>query len=133
MLPGTRGPECPRCHSPHWWLRVHDLRYSALSAWLAAGYTPHAAARPAGHSTITLLSIYGHGLEEQDKAIARGADGLGLHQKGDMIRHGACPVGVGGGPVSFGHLPASRFHIEERRFIFLVASNSEAMFHLFVA
>jgi hypothetical protein len=26
------------------------------------------------HSTITLLSIYGHGLEEQDREIARKAE-----------------------------------------------------------
>ena len=67
-------PICPRCHEPHWHLRVHDLRHSALSAWLASGHTPQAVARRGGHSTITLLSIYGHGLEEQDREIARKAE-----------------------------------------------------------
>jgi integrase len=64
-------PICPRCQVPHWHLRVHDLRHSALSAWLADKYTPQAVARRAGHSKITLLAIYGHGLEEQDREIAR--------------------------------------------------------------
>ena len=67
-------PICPRCHEPHWHLRVHDLRHSALSAWLASGHTPQAVARRGGHSTITLLSIYGHGLEEQDREIAKKAE-----------------------------------------------------------
>jgi integrase len=67
-------PVCPRCHDRHWHLRVHDLRHSALSAWLAAKHTPQAVARRAGHSKITLLSIYGHGLDEQDQEIARQED-----------------------------------------------------------
>jgi integrase len=67
-------PRCARCGEQHWRLRVHDLRHSALSAWLAAGHTPQAVARRGGHSTITLLSIYGHGLEEQDREIARKAE-----------------------------------------------------------
>jgi len=32
-------PRCARCGEQHWRLRVHDLRHSALSAWLAAGHT----------------------------------------------------------------------------------------------
>jgi integrase len=67
-------PRCARCGEQHWRLRVHDLRHSALSAWLAAGHTPQAVARRGGHSTITLLSIYGHGLEEQDREIAKKAE-----------------------------------------------------------
>jgi integrase len=67
-------PLCPRCHDLLWHLRVHDLRHSALSAWLADKHTPQAVARRAGHSKITLLSIYGHGLDEQDREIARQDD-----------------------------------------------------------
>jgi len=69
-----RAPVCPKCKTPHWHLRIHDLRHSALSAWLAEKSTPQAVARRAGHTKITLLSIYGHGLDEQDQEIARNAD-----------------------------------------------------------
>jgi integrase len=55
--PWEGAPICPRCHEPHWHLRIHDLRHSALSAWLASGHTAQAVARRAGQPTITLLSI----------------------------------------------------------------------------
>ena len=60
---------CPRCHDLHWHLRVHDLRHSALSAWLAAGHTPRPPRRPL-HDHAP-LSIYGHGLDDQDTSTGR--------------------------------------------------------------
>jgi integrase len=62
-------------------LRIHDLRHTAVSLWLAAGADPVVVARRAGHSsTVTVMDRYGHAsVERQDHltdaldAMARGA------------------------------------------------------------
>ena len=80
----TDAPRCKKCDTDHWYIRVHDLRHSALSAWLAEKNTPQAVAKRAGHSKITLLSIYGHGMESQDKEMADQAESRffrGLHPR----------------------------------------------------
>jgi integrase len=50
-------------------LRIHDLRHTAVSLWIAAGATPLEIARWAGHtSTWVVLDRYGHllpGLEDR--------------------------------------------------------------------
>ena len=47
-------------------LRVHDLRHTAATFWLAAGLTVHAVADLLGHTDATLvLSLYGHALPRE--------------------------------------------------------------------
>ncbi|GAA1799378.1 site-specific integrase [Leucobacter iarius] len=42
-------------------MRVHDLRHTAASIWLAAGITPYEVSRWMGHASVTTTdSIYGH-------------------------------------------------------------------------
>ena len=42
-------------------LRVHDLRHTAISFWIAAGYDPTTVAALAGHSSVsTVFDRYGH-------------------------------------------------------------------------
>lgn len=50
-------------------LRPHDLRHSAISMWIAAGWTPKEIATRAGHtSTSFVLDRYGHLFEDHDDA-----------------------------------------------------------------
>jgi integrase len=47
-------------------LRVHDLRHSAATHWLAAGLTVHAVAALLGHADAALvLRLYGHALPSE--------------------------------------------------------------------
>ena len=42
-------------------LRIHDLRHTAVSLWIAAGASPNEIAARAGHrSVVTVLDRYGH-------------------------------------------------------------------------
>lgn len=66
-------------------VRVHDLRHTAVSLWIAAGANPKEVARRAGHTSVrTVFDIYGHLLPtdadqgiEQLEAMARSADSEG--------------------------------------------------------
>ena len=60
-------------------LRIHELRHTAVSLWIAAGASPVEVAKWAGHSrTQTVFDVYGHlmpGTEEQvTDALDRMAD-----------------------------------------------------------
>lgn len=42
-------------------VRVHDLRHTAVSLWIAAGYDPKEIAQQAGHTSVRVaFDIYGH-------------------------------------------------------------------------
>ncbi|PPG07099.1 MULTISPECIES: tyrosine-type recombinase/integrase [unclassified Rathayibacter] len=42
-------------------MRVHDLRHTAASLWLAAGFQPYEVSRWLGHSSVTTTdTIYAH-------------------------------------------------------------------------
>jgi integrase len=42
-------------------LRFHDLRHTAITAWLQDGTDPVTASRMAGHASVTItLDLYGH-------------------------------------------------------------------------
>ena len=42
-------------------LRVHDLRYTAASVWLASGADPNVVQRVLGHATAAItMDLYGH-------------------------------------------------------------------------
>ena len=48
-------------------LRIHDLRHTAVSLWIAAGHEPKQIAAWAGHrSIVTVYDRYGHLLEHDD-------------------------------------------------------------------
>jgi integrase len=54
-------------------LRIHDLRHTAVSLWIAAGVEPLEIARRAGHTSVSfVLDRYGHLLDRpDDPSIAR--------------------------------------------------------------
>jgi integrase len=48
-------------------LRIHDLRHTAVSLWIAAGHEPKEIAAWAGHrSVVTVYDRYGHLLNQDD-------------------------------------------------------------------
>jgi len=52
-------------------LRVHDLRHTAATFWLAAGLTVHAVAELLGHTDAALvLRLYGHALPAERSTAA---------------------------------------------------------------
>jgi integrase len=56
-------------------VRVHDLRHTAVSLWIAAGANPKEVARRAGHTSVrTVFDVYGHLLPDADDALV---DALG--------------------------------------------------------
>jgi integrase len=66
-------------------LRVHDLRHTAISLWIADGVNPKKIAARAGHTSVRfVLDTYGHLYREDDSqeleradariALARAAD-----------------------------------------------------------
>lgn len=74
-------PVFPRCHRRSWrnilkaaklpGLRVHDLRHTAATFWLAAGLTVHAVADLLGHTDASLvLRLYGHALPAETTSAA---------------------------------------------------------------
>lgn len=58
-------------------LRIHDLRHTAISLWIAAGASPTEIARRAGHtSVVTVLDRYGHLLPGLDDRVTDALDAL---------------------------------------------------------
>lgn len=58
-------------------LRIHDLRHTAVSLWLAAGASPVEVARWAGHSsTVTVLDRYGHVLPRAEERVTAALDAM---------------------------------------------------------
>ena len=56
-------------------LRVHDLRHTAASIWLAYGADPKVVQRVLGHATATMtMDLYGHLL---DASLWLAADKIG--------------------------------------------------------
>jgi integrase len=51
-------------------LRIHDLRHTAVSLWIAAGASPKEVAARAGHTSVSfVLDRYGHLFPESDAAL----------------------------------------------------------------
>ena len=51
-------------------LRIHDLRHTAVSLWIADGADPKRVATLAGHtSVVVVLDRYGHLYPEQDDEL----------------------------------------------------------------
>lgn len=51
-------------------LRMHDLRHTAISLWIAAGANPKQIAVRAGHTSVSVvLDRYGHLLPQHDDAL----------------------------------------------------------------
>ncbi|HET6751988.1 MAG TPA: tyrosine-type recombinase/integrase, partial [Actinomycetes bacterium] len=51
-------------------LRIHDLRHTAVSLWVAAGASPKEVAARAGHTSVrTVLDVYGGLYPESDAAL----------------------------------------------------------------
>ena len=56
-------------------LRVHDLRHTAISLWIASGIDPNAVAALAGHSSVsTVFDRYGHLWPNRAEEHMRGLD-----------------------------------------------------------
>jgi integrase len=59
-------------------VRVHDLRHTAVSLWIATGANPKEVARRAGHTSVrTVFDVYGHLLPDADDALVDALDVLG--------------------------------------------------------
>jgi integrase len=57
--------------------RIHDLRHTAISLWIAAGDDPKKIAVRAGHrSVVTVFDRYGHLMEHDDDDPTAGLDAL---------------------------------------------------------
>jgi integrase len=58
-------------------LRIHDMRHTAVSLWIAAGTDPKTIATWAGHRSVaTVLDRYGHLFDHDDDDPTRGLDAL---------------------------------------------------------
>lgn len=58
-------------------MRIYDLRHSCLSNLMAAGHSPVAVSKQAGHSTVTLtLNTYGHAVPGSAEDVANTLDGF---------------------------------------------------------
>jgi integrase len=58
-------------------LRIHDLRYTAVALWIAAGGNPKAVSARAGHSSVSFtLDRYGHLHPEADAVLRDHLDAL---------------------------------------------------------
>lgn len=58
-------------------LRIHDLRHTAISLWIAAGAHPKQIAVRAGHSSVSVvLDRYGHLLPEHDLHLVDALEAL---------------------------------------------------------
>ena len=59
-------------------LRIHDLRHTAVSLWIAAGANPKQIATRAGHTSVSVvLDRYGHLLPQHDDELMQALEGLG--------------------------------------------------------
>lgn len=64
-------------------LRMHDLRHTAVSLWIAAGAHPREVATRAGHSSVAFtLDRYGHLFPEADDELAGRLDALHEQREG---------------------------------------------------
>ena len=60
-------------------LRIHDLRHTAVSFWIAVGASPKEIAVRAGHSSVvTVLDRYGHLLPSTEERVTDALDALHL-------------------------------------------------------
>jgi integrase len=67
-------------------VRVHDLRHTAVSLWIATGANPKEVARRAGHTSVRIVfDVYGHLLPDADDVLVDALDALGR----DVLAHGA--------------------------------------------
>jgi integrase len=58
-------------------LRIHDLRHTAVSLWIAAGASPKEIATRAGHTSVSVvLDRYGHLLPGSEDAVNDALDAL---------------------------------------------------------
>jgi integrase len=58
-------------------LRIHDLRHTAVSLWIAAGANPKEVAARAGHTSVSFtLDRYGHLYPDADQALRDRLDAL---------------------------------------------------------
>lgn len=56
-------------------LRIHDLRHSAVSLWIAAGASPKEVASWAGHTSVSVvLDRYGHLLPGSEERVTNALD-----------------------------------------------------------
>lgn len=63
-------------------LRVHDLRHSAATFWLAAGLTVHAVADLLGHTDAArVLRLYGHALPAEKSTAAERFEAWRVEQR----------------------------------------------------
>jgi integrase len=63
-------------------LRVHDLRHTCATFWLAAGLSVHAAAELLGHVDAALvLRLYGHALPAEVSTAAERLEGWRAAQR----------------------------------------------------
>jgi integrase len=70
-------------------VRVHDLRHTAVSLWIATGANPKEVARRAGHTSVrTVFDVYGHLLPDADDALVDALDALGRDVLADGARTG---------------------------------------------
>ena len=67
-------------------LRMHDLRHTAVSLWIAAGANPKEIATWAGHSSVsTILDIYGHLLPGSEEPVMDALDRMQSRPEGEVI------------------------------------------------
>ena len=58
-------------------LRLHDLRHTAVTLWIAAGANPKEIAVRAGHSSVvTVLDRYGHLYPEAEDRLSDALDAM---------------------------------------------------------
>ena len=79
-------------------IRVHDLRHTAISLWIAQGASPKLIAYLAGHGSVkAVFDIYGHLWGTEDLELAAKLDAARPSQGGSLRDgHRSAP----GGPVS---------------------------------
>jgi integrase len=72
-------------------LRIHDLRHTAVTLWIAAGATPLAIAHRAGHqSAVIVLDRYGHLLPALEDGVTDRLEAMALEAQpaatGDVVQ-----------------------------------------------
>jgi integrase len=89
----------PRRRSPPT-LRVHDLRHSAASLWIASGANVKVVQQQLGHMTASMtLDVYGHLMPNELDAQADRLDTLRSGDAADSLR----TAEGGGGVTAIGH------------------------------
>jgi integrase len=104
-------------------LRVHDLRHTAVSLWIAAGASPREIASRAGHTSVSIvLDRYGHLLpgsenrvnDELDRLAATGLATLPTMKKIDTKEVGDPQLNEAERPVSLRIVRARSAHAWDR-------------------